>query len=273
LLPRSGKAPTDLAKRLEDVLDVKATAARIRGSFLRKVGIISLQGGICRLSIWTERWHETGDARIIAALLHSRCQFVGELLEVAREPKTSEELLAAANGTYGMGWDTQTQVANRRGWLQSTGMVEATVEGKIVTTPSGRALLKELALYEPGITPLAPSAPHPPRRRSCWQPQTWRLPRPRWIWTSSSTPSWNQPPMAATLTDLDKRFEMPSRSSGSRAEWLGGSGKTGKDDSYRVIVDCKTCGSGSLGDQQVDWMTLGEHKSRNTVAVCARFGS
>ena len=150
MLPRSGKAPTDLAKRLEDVLDVKATAARIRGSFLRKVGIISLQGGICRLSIWTERWHETGDARIIAALLHSRCQFVGELLEVAREPKTSEELLAAANGTYGMGWDTQTQVANRRGWLQSTGMVEATVEGKIVTTPSGRAFAEGTGLVRAG---------------------------------------------------------------------------------------------------------------------------
>ena len=52
------------------------------------------------------------------------------------------------------------------------------------------------------------------------------------------------------------------------AEHLGGSGKTdvlltaplGKDDAYRVAVDAKTTGSGSLGDHQVDWETLKEHR-------------
>jgi hypothetical protein len=37
-------------------------------------------------------------------------------------------------------------------------------------------------------------------------------------------------------------------------------GVLGKHNSYRAIVDCKTSGSGSVGDQQIDWTTLGEHK-------------
>ena len=34
-------------------------------------------------------------------------------------------------------------------------------------------------------------------------------------------------------------------------------------DSYRVVVDCKTSASGSVGDHQVDWVTLTEHKAKH----------
>jgi hypothetical protein len=58
---------------------------------------------------------------------------------------------------------------------------------------------------------------------------------------------------------------------GYQAEWIGGSGKTdvlldavlGKDDTYRVIVDCKTSATGAVSDQQVDWTTLAEHKRKH----------
>lgn len=58
---------------------------------------------------------------------------------------------------------------------------------------------------------------------------------------------------------------------GFEAQWLGGSGKTdvlldaslGKGRSYRVIIDCKTSGSGAVTDQQVDWITLREHKAKH----------
>ena len=58
---------------------------------------------------------------------------------------------------------------------------------------------------------------------------------------------------------------------GFNAEKLGGSGKTdvlveaplGRDSSYRVTVDAKTVGSGSLGDGQVDWVTLDEHRAHH----------
>jgi hypothetical protein len=154
--------PSELAARLEDVLDVKATAARLRESFLRKTGIVSAQGGICKLSSWAEKWRDTGDDRIVTALLHSRCQFVGELLAAAREPRTNDELLKIANERYAMGWDTQTQIVNRRGWLQSAGMLAVTVDGKIQITAAGAALLTELVLYEPGVTPVVVPPVAPP---------------------------------------------------------------------------------------------------------------
>ncbi len=78
---------------------------------------------------WTEQWRHTGDDRIVGALLHSRCQLIGELLAAAREPQSTEQLLRVANDRYGMGWDTQTQIANRRGWLQSAGMLESPRQG------------------------------------------------------------------------------------------------------------------------------------------------
>ena len=44
------------------------------------------------------------------------------------------------------------------------------------------------------------------------------------------------------------------------------------DESYRVIVDCKTSASGSVSDQQIDWITLKEHRAKHNadyVAVVA----
>ena len=80
---------------------------------------------------------------------------------------------------------------------------------------------------------------------------------------------------SATDSRNPDRFERAARDAfaflGFRAEWLGGPGRTdvlldalvGQDDSYRVIVDCKTSGSGSVTDQQVDWVTLTEHRARH----------
>lgn len=70
--------PAELASRLEEVLEVKATGARLRESFLRKVGIISVHDGTCSLGAWSEKWLASGDDRILVALLHGRCQFIGE---------------------------------------------------------------------------------------------------------------------------------------------------------------------------------------------------
>jgi hypothetical protein len=260
--------PVELPKRLETVLGVKPTAARLRASFLRKVGIINVQGGLSRLGIWTERWLESGDNRIIVALLHSRCQFVGELLDACREPRTNEELLAVANERYSMGWDTQTQIVNRRGWLQSAGVLVETGDGRVQAAATGRSLLAEIALYDPTAAPLMTTPVEVP---------------------AVQTPTDLTPPQTAGVVDRivyaikesatdsthSDRFEQAVRDAfaflGFEAEWLGGSGKTdvlldamlGKTDSYRVIVDCKTSASGAVSDQQVDWVTLTEHKTKH----------
>jgi EVE domain len=260
--------PVELASRLEKVLEVKATGARLRESFLRKIGIISLRGGTCGLGSWTEKWLASGDDRIIIALLHGRCQFIGELLDAARSPRTTDELLAVANDRYGMGWDTQTQIVNRRGWLQSAGMLTDLGDGKVKLSEQGQHLLSEISLYDPASGPEVTKV----------------------VETPATDDSAEQPPLPASLT-VDKivaaiknsandsghpdRFELAARDAfaflGFQAERLGGSGQTdvlldaalGQSDSYRVVVDCKTSASGSVGDHQVDWVTLSEHKIKH----------
>ena len=166
-----------------------------------------------------------------------------------------------------MGWDTHTQIDNRRGWLQSAGMVVGTDDGRLQTTPAGLALLAELTLYNPateaplttGIEPTAEATEVPP---PALEPDV-------------LDGLVDEVSSAAVDSGHADRFERAVRDSfvylGFQAEWLGGSGKTdvlldarlGLTDSYRVVVDCKTSGSGSVGDAQVDWVTLTEHKAKH----------
>jgi hypothetical protein len=260
--------PVELASRLEAVLEVKATAARLRESFLRKVGLISMHGGVCTLGPWTEKWLATGDDRIVVALLHSRCQFIGELLDSARFPRSNDELLAVANNLYGMGWDTQTQIINRRGWLQSAGMLTDIGDGKVQLSDEGRLLLPELTLYNPAEAPAVTMVVEGPA-----------VDTPVELATRPGSSGVDE--IVATITDSANdsghpdRFERAVREAfaflGYQAEWLGGSGRTdvlldaaiGATDSYRVVVDCKTSASGTVGDHQIDWITLTEHKAKH----------
>jgi hypothetical protein len=260
--------PVELASRLEAVLEVKATAARLRESFLRKVGLISVHGGMCALGSWTEKWLTSGDDRIVIALLHGRCQFIGELLDAARSPRTNDELLAVANDVYGMGWDTQTQIVNRRGWLQSAGMLTDMGDGKVQLSGKGQLLLSEIALHvpasEPALIKVVEVAAAEPSVELALLPGALIVDEIVNVVRDSANDSSHP-----------DRFEVAVRDAfaflGFQAEWLGGPGKTdvlldaalGAAESYRVVVDCKTSASGSVGDNQVDWVTLTEHKAKH----------
>ena len=54
---------------------------------------------------------------------------------------------------YGMGWDTQTQIVNRRGWLQSAGMLTDMGDGKVKLSEKGQLLLSEISLHDPTSGP------------------------------------------------------------------------------------------------------------------------
>ena len=66
---------------------------------------------------------------------------------------SNDELLTVANDIYGMGWDTQTQIVNRRGWLQSAGMLTDMGDGKVKLSEKGQLLLSEIAIYDPTSGP------------------------------------------------------------------------------------------------------------------------
>jgi predicted RNA-binding protein with PUA-like domain len=236
--------PLELAGRLETVLEVKATAARLRESFLRKVGLINVQGGVCGLGPWTEKWLASGDDRIIVALLHGRCQFIGELLSAARNPHSNDELLAVANDMYGMGWDTQTQIVNRRGWLQSAGMLTDMGDGRVQLSNEGQLLLAQLTLHDPAGEPAVITVVETPAVDSPVE----LSPPPDSLIVEKIV---NAIKNSANDSGHPDRFEQVVRDAfaflGFQAEWLGGSGKTdvlldaalGATDSYRVVVDCR----------------------------------
>lgn len=266
LVSEERPTPAELASRLESVLGVKAAAARLRESFLRKIGVVTVQGGACSLGPWTEKWMASSDHRIIVALLHARCQFIGEMLTAALTPSTNEGLLAIANDRYRMGWDTQTQIVNRRGWLQSAGMLADAGDSKVMLSEFGRLFLAEIELYDPREGPITITDTHP------GEPfQQMDVP------CDTGTVGEIVDALRSTATDSGHpdRFEVATRDAfeflGFHAEWLGGSGRTdvlldaplGGEDAYRVVVDCKTSASGSVGDQQVDWETLTEHKAKH----------
>ena len=268
-------------------------------SFLVKVGLLHMHGGVCSVAEPTQRWLEAGDGAAIIAQIHSRTQFIGEMLgelHTAQDAGASlrtADLLRVANDRYRYGWLSANQISFRRGWLQSAGLIAVTDDKRLEVTAAGRSLLSQLALYEP---PLASISPESRSRTDLEQPT------PVGLDSGALTPEGKPDASPATtpgtvdatagqalarelrLAVVDSsdhtRFESAVRDAfeflGFRAEQLGGSGKTdvlldaprGKNHSYRVTVDAKTVGSsgaskGQLKDPQVDWPTLQEHRTKH----------
>lgn len=258
-----------LVGQMQQAFGVTRKAASLRESFLRKMGLVVSDGGSLRVSSWAQAWLDSGDSDLLTALLHSRCRFIGEMLVEVRTPKSADELLHAASEQYGLEWDTQTQISNRRGWLQSAGHVAPDADGRLLLTQRGKELLHRLELHPP-ITahPVTP------------EPNPKPLPPPP-VTIIEAGPASQLDLMAREIEDSStdnsnpNRFERVVRDAfaflGFEATLLGGSGRTdvlldarlGRDESYRITVDAKTHGRGALPDQNVDWATLVEHRRRH----------
>ena len=245
---------------------ISETSARTRLRFLETAGLIYRGDGVVRLEDRIRKWLEDREDKMLIAVLHSRVRFVGEMLGELQEPKSAEQLRQIAAG-YGLDWERQTQINNRRGWLESANLITGSSQSLALTT-DGQDLLNRLATFKQAEWKGTTQDDSPPReslgesrketRRSRWAPDAEAL--------SSEILA------ASTESDDPSRFERAVRDGfrfmGFVAEHLGGSGKTdvlltaplGKDDAYRVAVDAKTTASGSLSDNQVDWETLKEHR-------------
>ena len=261
---------SELAGQISKSLGVTDKAAGLKESFLRKAGIIQVEDGLCRLSSETKHWLETGNPGILIAVLHSRCRFVGEMIAALKNPLTTDEARSVASD-YGLLWTTNSQIDNRRGWLQSAKLIEVTQDRKLVATEAGRKLARQLELYEPADG--GPTDDKSIERESGTlgdEPER----------TEARSASFDESLTAEILeasTDSSNpdRFERAVREAfaflGFEARHLGGSGKTdvllyaplGRGTAYRVAVDAKTARAGVLGDHQVDWLTLEEHRLKH----------
>lgn len=288
---------TDLVKWLQDRFDLKARPAAYKGGFLHKAGIVGDETGLLRLSDHANIWYTKEDDGILIALLHSRFQFIGEMLvELNEEPLTLKELTSSASN-YGLTWTGTDQVGRRGKWLQSAKMIMTLRNGRIAITDAGRHLGSRLDLHKSSERTAHPqpfSTPTPPETGpevdylNSPLPDALKLDEPTPSTLSSKSdgsPSERDHSPAEVLaheirgssTDSKNpdRLEIAVRDAfhflGFDTEWLGGSGKTdvlvkaplGKGDSYSATIDAKTAGSGSLSYGQVNFDTLNEHRNKH----------
>ena len=271
---------SELAARMADQFGLTESAARLRLSFLKKVGFLGVDSGVWILPELTKRWLVNRDAAPLIARLHQKVQFIGEMLKGLEQPMTTADLRRWACDQYLMGWETNTQIDNRRGWLQSAGLIKRDSDGLLCLTDDGSGFL-DLVVVQPALDRQSrkPGDIDGSKMRSEGavldlgegEPSqdlgTGSLDRATQISrrvTSAATDSKNP-------TQFERALRDAFRYLGFAAEHLGGSGQTdvlvdarfGGDASYRVAIDAKTTSAPSLQDHQVDWDTLTEHRLKH----------
>jgi len=274
---------TDLLGWTQGHFDLSTSSAKYLVGFLHKAGVLESAADRIHLSEYANRWYAEKDDAILVGLLHSRIRFVGEMLaELRGQPRSIEELRQAAQ-QYNLNWKRPLQVALRRGWLQSAKLIEPPNEGRLALTDAGRDLLSKLTL-QPRSSEPAPLQPPPAPRPPVSTPDNIPIHHPDVPKLDKPAPSSDSSPAQALADEIraastdsknPDRLEIAVRDAfrflGFDAEKLGGAGKTdvlvtaplGRDDSYSATVDAKTVGNGALGDGQVDWTTLGDHRKQH----------
>ncbi len=277
--------PDELRGWLQDRYSLTAGSADQKISFFLKLGLLERSGDLTRLAEPSLRWLETGDEPTLIAQMHSVTRFIGEMLnelssaQAAGSPLKNPDLLRVANERYGCGWSSATQIDNRRGWLQSAGLITAGADKRLEVTQAGQDLLNRLEIYTPPPVSASPVTDgHPSAQDEVAEPAA--EPRPETAATTESGSLVAELRASAVDSSNPTRFELAVRDAfkflGFRAEQLGGSGKTdvlldaprGKNHSFRVTVDTKSvrahgASKGQLRDQQVDWVTLQEHRTKH----------
>ncbi len=291
----------ELAERMVERFDVTNKAARYRLSFLKKVGYLSGDSTLFLAGL-VQQWLLDGDPTPLAVRLHHRVRFIGEMLNALNTRRTTDDLHHWANEKYRMGWEARTQIDNRRGWLQSAGLIEPD-RGSLRLTDAGKRYLS-LIVVEPPLgqrsgTPstlgLRNTTERAVRHRRSDTPadaadKPERHQRELHGLKEREAPATDV--SAATLSDRaikisgeiinastdtknPTRFERALRDAfrhlGFDAEHLGGPGKTdvlvharfGGDANYSVSIDAKTTSAAQLQDHQVDWHTLTEHRQQH----------
>ena len=246
---------------------INETSSRLRLQFLKTAGLIYFDDGVVKLEPALQLWLKGGEDTIVIAIMHSRIKFIGEMLEELQEPKSTEGLREIA-ANYGLDWEQQQQINNRRGWLESAKLISGS-SNKLELLPDGKRLLDRLAPSKPDE---GAGTKHRTASTTSKVSGKTRLDQHQVPYSEELSSEI----LAASTTSSDpSRFERAVRDGfqfmGFVAEHHGGAGKTdvlltaplGRNDVYRVAVDAKTTSSGSLGDNQVDWDTLKEHREKH----------
>ena len=274
-------SPRALMDRMASHYSIGDEYSRLSVGFLRKLGLLHEEKGVCVVPDVMHAWLRDNDLTPLMVILHHQVRFIGEMVAALDVPQSSAELHRWANEKYQMGWRSRGQIDLRRAWLLSAGFVRLE-SNRLHRTDLGTAFL-DLVVVEPPLeghhTFRAPLVDTEPAGVSQGDEE---LPIDA---VQDGTPASHPDAIATELADRivsaatntanHRQFERVVSEAfdflGFEAEHLGGSGNTdvllkarlGRDASYRVTVDAKTTSSSALQDQQVDWVTLNEHRSKH----------
>ncbi len=254
-------------------LDPYVALVQIQG--LQKYGLLAKESNHLAATVPSVRWMETQGAGLVIGTMHANLKLVGELLHEIRQPRTRRSLLEAANSGYGFGWQKDSQIAYRLGWLRSAGFAQQRAGNTYEATRAGLDFLECIEVHQPEVVP-APASPPPaastaPRAESLTHPQ---------VHTGAAE-------IAERLRTLacdgarHKDFEAAVRDAfeflGFAAELRSGSGQTDvlisglrkinasgrthmAPSRYTAVVEVKAVGNGRLTSNQVNLSTIKKHR-------------
>ncbi|MFF5188187.1 restriction endonuclease [Streptomyces sp. NPDC000345] len=203
---------------------------------------------------------DEGNERLLAAHLHMRYLFFGEILRHLDKPATTSMLVAVAKETYGYTQASNGEVRLRLAFLQEAGLVERVDWQRFRVTAAGRSFAKRLTLQLP--VEAVPEKTDPSEHVDA--PRT----------PASETVIAQLRQYGNVGTDSREFEEAVGRAFaflGFKAEHLGGAGRTdvlciaqlAAKDRYRIIVDAKSSGNGQVAESSVKFDALRDHKRKH----------
>ncbi|AQZ65496.1 hypothetical protein BKM31_32175 [[Actinomadura] parvosata subsp. kistnae] len=203
---------------------------------------------------------DEGNERLLAAYMHARYLFFGEILCHLGQPATTSALVAVAKNVYGYTQATNGEVRLRLSFLQDAGLIERVDWQRFRVTAAGLSFAKMLTLQlhieaEPEETGTAEPQNAPP------------YPEPEAV--IAQLRQYGN--VGTDSRDFEQAVARAFAFFGFQTEHLGGSGRTdvlgiaqlATKDRYRIIVDAKSSGSGQVAESSVKFDALRDHKRKH----------
>ncbi|WP_420625715.1 hypothetical protein [Candidatus Poriferisodalis sp.] len=301
----------ELQQRYMAAYSLDPYVALVQIQALQKYGLLEKASDLIAATSPSNHWLETRRADFVIGTMHANLKFVGELIHEVRLPRTRKSLLKTANNRYGFGWQKDSQIAYRLGWLRSAGFAQLQPGNTYQATSAGLEFLERIELYRP-TTESAPALGDPPpesvagtahddaRQDGEFGANGERGEKPTALNTKLHRSTHD---LAAEIGDRlvslscdgskHQEFELVVRDAfahlGFSAEHMSGPGQTDvlltgiqppearRADaptlwSYMVAVDAKAATNGKLADLQVTWPALALHREKHAAAFSMLVG-
>lgn len=237
--------------------DIKASSAR---SFLNTLSGINFVERISRddyqATKLAARWNEEANPLDLCCCLHASCLFVFEILqELKVQPRSKNDLSAASLVRYGFEKENGSEILKRIHFLELAGLLKDYKTNEFAITQAGEELLERVSVQsieeENSFKINNAIVSDPASRNNDLLAELYLSSR------DSSDPNRFERACAEAFKRL-----------GFKSEWLGGSGKTdvlvsaysAAKFSYRVTVDAKSTANGLVGESQLNFDTLVDHR-------------